>query len=252
MVQTHWRVALDTPLFKKIIEAMGQKTKKIQEIKKISKSLLYKILNKKEKTHKKPPNIKGKENKDVSDLETENMKVTINLMLEKRKDVNMLLNTLEEAWREAAGPNIALNRPLNGMELPKQDRRRQRLVKISEKKRKLEEFQQRVFLSFQHLTDEKNAAQVKLGEKLMENFDTQPMSDLLASEVETFLDQEDRLNKSFLKKMHQLTMCLNPFLGEATMLKQYIMEEKPTDPILNRDIEVLEEFLKSTQKLLEK
>jgi hypothetical protein len=200
-------------------------------------------------------NGKRKHKVPISSLDTKQIALSVKLAMDRRNEGHCLLTSLEEAWREAAGPQIALNRTIPGADLPQSDSRRRLLLSIGKKKRKIEEFQQKVFLNFQELTENKNNNQIQKGEEILKALKT-PAKKLdtmvVSALIEDFFKNEDKLNKVFLLGFKKLERKIDSLLNEAKKLYNFKCSDKEINALLKNEIRVLINFLENTKKLLKK
>ena len=183
--------------------------------------------------------------------------ISVKLALKRRKGVMALLTSLEKAWREAAGPHIALNKPLAGSELPAKDERKEVLLLASKKKRKIEELQQKVFLNFQNLTDTAHNNQLVLGKEILNEIAQKKkkssLKEVLSSRlIETFFKNENSLNKAFLKGMKQLERKTNLFLLDAQSIKLMKCTDPKIQKLLQKEVEVIIKFLNNMKDIFKK
>lgn len=183
--------------------------------------------------------------------------VSLKLALKRRKDVMNLLTRLEEAWKEAAGPHIALNKPLAGSELSKDDKRKKVLLLAAKKKRKIEELQQKIFLSFQHLTNTAHNNQLTLGKEILTNIsknknDWDAEVTKTTELIEAFFKNENSLNKAFLSSMKQLKKKTDHYLEEAKAIKMMKCSDKLLQKFLKEEVYVLEKFLRGIKDIFKK
>jgi len=205
-----------------------------------------------------PP--KSKDDWDSDALDLKEITTSLDIAIDRRQTVVRLLKKLESAWKEAAGPNIALNKPLPGQELPKTDTRRKVLLDAGKKKRRIEEFQQKIFLKFQELTDGKNNQQVRLGKRILSlvkkyknrKKGAESSKGDLSKNIEMFFSNEDRLNKNFLSGIKKLNKAIPPLLLEVQKIKRMRCSDKITNDLLTQEVTVLENFLETTKELFKK
>lgn len=174
----------------------------------------------------------------------------IRASLERRKSTIQIQKSIEEAWKSAVNQdNLVLNRPLTSKPIP-EGKEGQVLVEAVIKRRHLGAVQQEAFLLFQNLTEGKHEEQVQLGENLLILInDPKSSSDEIGEKTQEFLQQENMVNKEFLRNVKAVQKQLGILLKKITSVRELPCQDTRINNLLRRDTDLLEGFVRSIQTL---
>jgi len=200
--------------------------------------------NKKEKGQMTP----ASQNKDAPDIQ--GTRRLVKSALDKRRIIIASQHELEKSWRTASTPAKALNRPHPGEGLP-ENRQKKILIAAVTKKRKIEALQQKTFLLFQNITEEKHEGQIQAGTTILDLLaQPDPSQQDISDKIASFFQTENEINKSFLRNVKDCYRNTKPLLEEAAQLKTEDCGDQKIDKILNLEITLLQRFLQSAKDLL--
>ena len=200
--------------------------------------------------------IKAEDMVNLASNDCEEIKISIERSLKKRREVVTLLTTLEEAWRTAVDPYLALNKvePENDAQhleiLSPDNKEILRVAKL--KKQKTREIQQKIFLSFQMLTDNKHEEQITLGEEILRALPGTCLDEMISitEKTEIYFRTESSINKEFLENIKATCSKTEGFLKELKSIKEITCRDQRIENLFSQDIKLLEDFLIATKSLL--
>jgi hypothetical protein len=214
-----------------------------------------------------PQPIKKMEDMErLNDLsEEEELFELISHALKNRKTTIKTQKTLEGAWKKAM-PKKGLNsnRPMpikdnnhkGGVPSTNIERDTKGIpLAISEalKKEKMtEEIQQKIFLVFQAITEEKYEDQIILGKKVLRELSkkTAKSSPTLCEDIESFLKNEDKINKKFIKSVRDSIKELKELKKEIKKGINTPCRDARINKILDGELFIMSEFVESIMDIL--
>lgn len=171
-------------------------------------------------------------------------------MLAHRADVIRIQTALEEAWRSAISECQALNRQLGSYRLP-EGPKKQALLEAETKKLRIEALQQKAFLLFQSISENKYEEQITAGEEIL-TLPAEYPKKTFAEKTEAFLIKENTINSEMLQKFSATRRELKGLAEEAKAIRKLPCKLQPLCKYFDHDLGLLETFLGSTALLLEK
>jgi hypothetical protein len=192
----------------------------------------------------------------------QNISTTVQLALHKRRETKQILQALEKACRKAMMDTSPLNKKEEfGLEpqtrlntLASHPEKEEALNEAAQKRKRIQETQQKIFLCLGTLGLEHQAEkdQIALGEKILGNIPPNSPEEMkaIAGWTSTFQERENRLNVNFLKSLkhaREETARLRQELEEVGRLP---CRHPGMSRLLEDDISTLRSFLIQTQELL--
>lgn len=180
------------------------------------------------------------------------IKTSITRAILRRKDVIDLLKTLEEAWKMAITPNFDLESP-EAASIKVPETANNTVEEAQEKRKEVGKLENQIFLSFEELTSSKHEEQLKLGQTILNSLPAKSLEEMLTLTEKTqhFFENEDLINKEFLRKIHQVSKKTNLYLVEIEKISTMTCTNTKLEKLLAKNLKLLKDFLLATKNLLE-
>jgi hypothetical protein len=180
---------------------------------------------------------------NIKETDCLEIETSVKRSLHKRRDVTVLLKTLEQAWKNAVSEELSKEENIKTES--------HILQEAQTKKSNISNLEKKIFLSFGPLTSLDHRHQLELGQNIINSLPPKNTEEMIqiAEQTQTFFKNENKLNIVFLREVENICSKTDVFLTKISKIKEMPCQDKKLDNLLTKDLNILSSFLKATKKL---